>query len=67
MKDVRKAEREIIVSLNQNISLEDISLNSSASRAETDILLMKLINKYHINTVRKSSTSCQILKISSAA
>ena len=68
MNNIRsRTEKSIIESLNQNTSLEDISLNSSAPRAETDMLLMKLLNKYHLNVVPKPSTSIPILKISSAA
>jgi hypothetical protein len=67
MKAERKLEQEIIKNLNQNISLEDISLNSSGSRAETDMLLMKLLNKYHLHHARKQSTSCQIHRLIEAA
>jgi hypothetical protein len=64
MNNRSRTEKEIIVSLNQNISLEDISLNSSGSRAETDMLLMKLLNKYHLT--RKPSSCCPILASSAA-
>lgn len=68
MNNRSRLEQEIIKNLNQNIlSLKDISLNSSGSRAETDMIMMELINKYHLHSARKPSTCCPILESSAAA
>ena len=64
-----RAEQEIVKNLNQNISLQEIYLDSSASQLETSMLMMKLINhKDSLNVVpiHLVSTCSQVREVSGA-
>ena len=65
--NTRAAEREIVKNFNSNTSLTEIYSLSQADRNLTNLVLMKLLNKYHIHAARIASTSSPIYKISSAA
>jgi hypothetical protein len=69
MNNIRsRTEKSIIENLsNNNLSLQEIYSLSPADNNMTNLIMAKLINKYHLNVVPKSSTSSPILKISAAA
>ena len=63
-----RIEKSIIENLsNNNLSLQEIYSLSPADGNMTNLIMAKLLNKYHTHPVPKSSTSSPILNISSAA
>ena len=62
-----RAEREILKNLD-SMSLSEVFLVSLGSRAETNMVLMKLISRLHcLHVIRNKSESYQVRKISAAA
>ena len=63
-----KVEAELLKSMNNLNSLEDVFLMSNGSVEITNLVLMKIINQqHHIHFNRNQSTYCQIFDSSAAA
>jgi hypothetical protein len=63
-----RVEAELLKSINNQNSLEDVLLMSQGSVEQINMILMKIINRQHnLNVVPKQSTCCPILNGSSAA
>jgi hypothetical protein len=62
-----KIEAELLKNLTNQNSLEDVLLMSSGSVEQINGILMKLLNKYHLHSARKPSTSCSIHRLIKAA
>jgi len=63
-----RTEKELVENLNQNLSIQEVYFDSTASKADTNLILAKILNQIHsLNDIRLVSTSYQILKVSSAA
>lgn len=67
MKVERKAAQEMMKNI-ESMSLSEVSLNSPASRAETNLILAKILNQKHsLHVTRKASTFNEVLQMSAAA
>jgi len=63
-----RTEKELVENLNQNLSIQEVYFDSTASKADTNLILAKILNQIHsLNDIRLVSTFYQIHKISSAA
>ena len=65
--NTNRIEAELLKSLLKQNSWEDVLLTSQGSLEQTNLILMKIINRQHMHSVRKPSNSYQNLTISAAA